>query len=247
MISHIVNLIEIQDRHKESYLHVAQPVTLASMLNAKKHAAGTVDVGLYCVKHRDEDIESPRGFIQTEDLSRYAHDCLDAIPKTRNYPLIGDIISKLYEASTSEYFIYSNIDIGLFPNFYTRVKELIDSGHDALCINRRDMPKKLWRRAIDETNYHKLFAKDGKKHPGTDCFVFARSCVPRMNLGKVFIGAPPVGKVLRAQISDQASNFIHIKEEALTFHLGRDWAWNYPDNPFREENNRQAQAVGLVI
>ncbi len=38
-IAHIINVIEINETKKASYLHIAQPVTMRSMLTAKKQLA----------------------------------------------------------------------------------------------------------------------------------------------------------------------------------------------------------------
>ena len=56
-------------------------------------------------------------------------------------PRLGDIVAGLYNASSAEYFVYTNVDIGLSPAFYLRVKDTIESGYDALIVNRRDLPK----------------------------------------------------------------------------------------------------------
>ncbi len=58
-----------------------------------------------------------------------------AVP--RKLPLIKDILGRLYDASDAEYFIYTNVNIGLMPNFYVAVNAIIESGYDAFVINRR--------------------------------------------------------------------------------------------------------------
>ena len=230
-------MLQIQEQHINNHLHIAQAVTVASMIEAK-----TQDVNLYCTKHRDEQIEVPQEFNQTADLRRYSYDIGD-LPFTKTFPLIGDIIHNLYEASDSEYFIYTNVDIGVFPNFYTKVREFIDKGHDAFCINRRDnMPKKVNGEIINESNYETLFNFKGEKHEGVDCFVFCREYVPLMNFGNVSIGVPPIGKVFKHQLSKVSNKFKVFKNVRLTFHIGNDRVWQN-DNIFWEVNKKRAKGL----
>lgn len=246
-IAHIIGVIELQERHESSYLHIAQPVTIKSMVMAKNKS--NIEVDLVAVKHREETVDVPSDFIWAKDLERWSYDVITELPKTKKLPLIADILQSLYDISDADYFIYTNVDIGLSPNFYDFVAEKLNEGFDALCINRRDMPKKVDGELIAEHNFQKLLDLEGTFHPGKDCFVFKRSSFNRMEFGNTFIGTAPIGQVMLKQIQKTANNFHWVnrtkKSSTLnTFHIGSDRAWNNPKCQYWLENVRQAELIG---
>jgi hypothetical protein len=244
-IAHLINVTEITDAKKSSYLHIAQPVTLATMLAAQKNAA-PAEIELLAVKHQAEQVSLPAGFRFAPDLDRYAWEVLDslsALSFRRPLPLLQDILARFYETSDADYFIFTNLDIGLMPNFYIRVSQLIEQGHDALYINRRDLPKENAGIQIDHHTLDHAYTLEGLKHPGLDCFVFKRNILPALNVGNVFVGYPPLGQVLKTQIDRHSQDPIWITDEKLTFHLGRDKRWNKNDDPYYVENLKQAQGL----
>lgn len=250
--AHIINVFEIHESHTKNHLHIAQSVTIQSMINARVNSNNPSNVGLYAVKNINDIVDMPDEFTMTEDLQRCCYDVIDTLPKTKSFPLIGDILERLYQTSNAEYFIYTNADIGLFPNFYDFVEEKINEGYDALCINRRDMPKEIDGNVIDKNNFQKIFDLSGKYHPGKDCFVFKRGLVSRMTLGNVFIGAPPVGNFLLSNIKRLATNYTLINagnryQELLTFHLGSDQVWQTKKNEYFVENTNQAKLCNFEM
>ena len=148
--------------------------------------------------------------------------------------------------SDAEYFIFTNLDIGLYPHFYIKVREIIEKGYDAFCINRRDLPKEHDGMLLDESAIELIFSIEGMKHPGIDCFVFKKEIVPSLNLGNVYIGYPPVGQVLKTQVEVNSKNFTWIKDEILVFHIGSDMAWREKSGGAYLKENR-SQANGLYV
>lgn len=252
-IAHIINVIEIREVNKSNYLDIAQPITIQSMVDAKTKTEDC-EVQLFAIKNKFDNIKLPSEFKFTNDLERCCYDITDSLPQTKSFPLIGDILSSLFNASDAEYFIYTNVDIGLLPDFYNFVNREIKSGVDALGVNRRDMPKYINEKKIDINNFKMLFSKKGKYHPGVDCLVFKRESFVKMNLGNVFIGAPPIGSVLLDQVKKTSNNFRWInrkgqtdqgfRNELLTFHIGSDKSWRQKDNPYWVENIKQAKRIG---
>jgi hypothetical protein len=241
-IAHIINVVEIKGVHESSYLHVAQPVTVDSMVSAKNHTKSDIEVQLFATKHQNEKINLPSEFTWTKDLSRYCYDVFDTLPKSKNFPLIGDILNNLYNSSNADFFIYTNVDIGVFPNFYDFIKESIDSGLDAFTINRVTMPKTINKTTIGPENYNLVFSQKGLQHPGFDCFVFRREYLSRFSLGSIFIGAPPIGAVLKNQLSRISSRIKYFKSGVrATFHLGNDRDWANPSNPHYIQNCLEAK------
>jgi hypothetical protein len=245
-VAHIINVAEITDSNKKSYLHIAQPVTMRSMIIAKNMAEGLVDVELWAVKHQSESVSIPQEFKWTTAIDKYAYEYIEALKDVTPHkplPRLIDIIQSLYESSDADYFVYTNLDIGLYPDFYIKVKDLISDGYDAFCINRRDLPKEYEGVLLDEKKIEMAFIADGDKHIGIDCFVFSRKIVPSLKLSNVFIGFPPVGQVLKTQIELNSKRFLWVKGQRLTFHLGSDKQWQAIKGEYPTENFRQAEGL----
>ena len=248
-IAHIINVTEIDENKKISYLHIAQPLTMKSMVTAMHHAKDIVDVELLAVKHESEKVSLPPEFKKTKDIKKYAWNYIDSLKAFTPYrplPRIHDIIQSIYNHSEAEYFIYTNLDIGLYPNFYVIVNEYISKGLDAFCINRRDLPKEYKGILLSEDTYELCCMLEGIKHIGIDCFVFKREIVPSLKLGNVFIGYPPVGKVMKTQIEINSQNFDWIKDARATFHIGRDNAWKNHKSTYGNENLKQAEGLYVI-
>lgn len=236
-IAHIVKILEIQPKHESSYLHIAQPVTLKSMLDSKLQSKNPEDIDLIAVKHKDEKVECPEGFRMTPDLTRWCYDVFPELPKTRDLPLISDILNALNQTSEADYYIYTNVDIGLFPDFYDFVIDTISKGINSFTINRLTMPKKFNGIKLDQNNYKLVFDQQGVSHPGLDCFIFPRKILKSINVGNVFIGSAPIGAVLKTEIQKSINPFRSFPSEVRkTFHLGDDLAWRDPKCPFYKKN-----------
>ncbi len=244
-IAHVVNLAPDNEATRKSYLHVAQPVTARSMSAARDRVAEPIDVELLAVRHRTETGPLPAGFRELKPIATYAWEHLPEISDPairRNFIRLGDVLGAAHEESDSEWLVYTNSDIGLQPHFYREIADRIRGGWDAFCINRQDLPK-AWRgQTLDADHLETIWEAPGFAHRGIDCFVFRRELVPKLDLGDVFIGAPPVGLVLMQQIRKHARNFGWIKTGRHTFHLGSDRAWRQSmSSPYARANLRAAQ------
>tara|TARA_B110000495_G_C23025437_1_gene609263 strand:- start:244 stop:1203 length:960 start_codon:yes stop_codon:yes gene_type:complete len=214
-IAHIINPVKV---NQISDLFMAQPITFQSMLNAKNNAANRTCVKLYTTQF-EEDIEIiPEGFTILPNLKRSVLD-VNATLENRKLPLIKDILASLFQASTADYFIYTNADIGLMPNFYTEVFNIIEANNcDAIIINRRRL--KTIYTSTKELEH--IYKDKGKSHPGFDCFVFKRSLLAKFILDEICVGIPFLGVSLAYNIFSFAENPIYIPDEHLTFHIGVD-------------------------
>jgi hypothetical protein len=204
-----------------SDLHVAQPITFATLRTARAFAQGQVDVQLYAVKQQDEDFALPAGFVATPDLTRTVGDVATfAVP--RKLALLADILDRLYAAApAAEYLIYTNVDIAVQPHFYLAVDALLTEGCDAMVINRRTITARY--RHVAEIPL--MYAEVGEPHVGHDCFIFKRNAYPDYDLGQICIGAVGVGAALAVNLLYQAANFREYTDLHLTFHVGSDRAW----------------------
>lgn len=204
-----------------SDLHVAQPITFATMLAARDFAEGQVAVQLYAVKQHDEDFALPIGFMPTPDLTRSVYD-LGKFQQKRKLAFIQDILDRLYAAAEhADYLIYTNVDIALQPHFYVAVNQLLDQGYDALVINRRTLLAPY--QSVAEIPL--MYAAIGERHTGHDCFIFKRSAYPHYQLGQTCIGAVGIGATLGINLLYHAAHFKEFTGLHLTFHLGKEGAW----------------------
>ena len=227
-IAHIINPVNAS---KSSDLFIAQPITFQTMLTAKdKASAAGIQVRQFAACHPDEDWITPPDFIQTPPLERTVMDILvqrnlRTISPDLRLPLIGDILDRLHTASDAGYFIYTNVDIALQPDFYIAVQRLIRQGYDAFIINRRTISKRFEH--LDQIP--DMYKETGTKHPGQDCFVFRRSALPRYMFYSVCIGSSGIGKAFAMNMMAHAGNFKLFTDLHLTFHIGEDRAWKKPE------------------
>lgn len=225
-IAHIINPVVVD---KSSDLFYAQPITVRSMIEARKFSNSGVDVKLFAAVYPEDEILANKNFDKIIFLSKSVLD-LKKFNIKRKLPLIKDILDGLYNNSDAEYFIYTNSDIGLQPYFYNYIKELIDLGYDGMCINRKTIPKSVERIGMLKVeNLSLIYTLNGNKHPGIDCFIFKRSILKKFNLGDICIGFPPIGTVLKENIEKYSTSFHWEKNANTTFHLGSDRAWKKPE------------------
>lgn len=211
-IAHIVNPVKISEKHD---LFKAQPITFASMENAKKFSALGNDIVL-CSTQFEEDKSIIPDFFQK--LSNLDKSVLDINPtlQGQKLPLINDILSKLNEIPDADYYIYTNVDIALMPQFYDAVFKYISQGNDAIIINRRRLSNHY--QSIEELPL--MYSDLGKSHPGFDCFVFHKSLLPKLTLGNICVGVPFLEASLVHNLFSFATNPILIDDAHLTFHIG---------------------------
>lgn len=227
-IAHVINPFNAPVDHP-SHLYYAQPVTFESMIRARNNAKDVMDISFYTVQYaEDHDVltaEQKKEFICLPDLQESVQDYFEFNNKSKKLPLIRHILKTLYDNTDDhvDYFIYTNVDIALQPNFYLYIKNKIDEGYDSLCIHRCDIPKYLDKTLLDVSKLDLMYNITGKHTFGHDCFVFPRSMYNNLVLNNVFIGYIPFGCVMKNQIKKNAKQFkeIHSREN-LTFHIGFD-------------------------
>lgn len=213
-IAHIINPFNASP---SSDLYTAQPITFESMRRSKAQAKDIVEVELWSTQYVEDRNMIPEEFRATKDLDRSVLD-LGSFEKQMKLPLIGDIVQRLYDESDAEYLIYTNVDIGVYPNFYQAVNDFIDEGLDAFIINRRRLADHFTKIEQLDDIYNEL----GKKHPGFDCFVFHRDLYKDFVFADVCIGVPFIGITFAQNIFALSKNYRLLEEEVLTFHIGME-------------------------
>lgn len=240
LFSHIVNPVPADP---STHLGMVQPVTFESMRRAASFARDSnIDVDLYSTGYDAEGELAGEGFTVTRALDRSLLDFIKP-QRPRPLPLLHDIIDRLYETSRDDvdqhYLVYTNVDIGLMPNFYAALPQLLGQAAKSLVINRRTIAAE----PFDPAALPLIYAQVGEPHPGFDCFVFPRTAWPNFHLEHVVIGIPLVGQTLLANLENACAPVELLKESHLTFHLGDDQTWRNPDfEDCRRFNAEQAQA-----
>lgn len=219
-LAHIVTPVIVPE---SSDLFLAQPITFETMRMAKRFAeqTGAPSVALYSAYFAEDASLAPKDFISTPLLERSMLDIGEfEIPLP--LPFIADILSRLYAAATdADYLIYTNVDIGLLPNFYVTVDRLIERGYDAFTINPRWIPAH-YRELADIPI---MWAEGDKFRKGWDCFVFRREAFPRFSLENACLGVVNIGRALLLNLVMTARNFVEFTDLHLTFHIGNEGRW----------------------
>jgi hypothetical protein len=223
-LAHIVNPLVVTN--PGSNLCYAQPVTLRSMRIARERAIETfqVQVTHYAAFYEEDRPAVPAAFVPTPVLQRSVLDFVELPPTVegRKLPLLRDILDRLYKAAEdADYLIYSNIDIGLRPDFYLEVARLIEEGTDAFVIGRRIVSTEF----NSPDDLEKIFAHEGEPIVGFCCFVFPRAHYPDYLLDDICIGLQPVGVTLAVNMIQRAAHFQNFSAARLTFHLGDERVW----------------------
>lgn len=201
---------------------------------AKQRVEGKIEVDLLTAQFPEDRNMVHSAFRACSDLTRSVLD-LGTFSKQLKLPILADILKRMYEESDAEYLIYTNVDIGVYPQFYDVVNALIDSGLDAFIINRRRIPAHFTRLEDIPAIYDEI----GKKHPGFDCFVFHRDLYPKFELKEVCIGVPFIGITLAQNLFALSNNFKLIDREILTFHIGMEIFKGRASKDFFRYNQRQ--------
>lgn len=213
-VAHIINPFKASF---DSDLYRVQPISFESILRAKTKADSIMNVELLSAQFEEDAEFVPLNFKKTTHLSRSV---LDVHPFNSKHklPFIADILERLYHESDAEYLIYTNVDIGLYEDFYLKVNQFINSGLDAFIINRRRLPNKY----SEVNQLHEIYADKGKPHPGFDCFVFHRNLYPKLLLQGICIGVPFFEISFSQNLFAFGRNFKLFEHEYLTFHIGEE-------------------------
>ncbi len=230
-IAHIVNPFNASET---SDLFTAQPITFESMRRSKEQAKGLAEITLLSAQFPEDENMVPEGFVQTPNLTRSVLDH-GTFEKPMKLPFIHDILQRMYDSSEAEYLIYTNVDIGVYPDFYTKVVGYIEQGLDAFIINRRRISDRY--KNVDQLP--EIYQDFGKKHPGFDCFVFHRDLFPKMVLKEICIGVPFIGITTAQNLFALSKNFKLFDRENLTFHIGMDVFPGRASKDFFRYNQKQ--------
>lgn len=219
--AHIINPVYTVPEQDYSSLALAQPITFASLQSARNQISDTNLVEILAVGFPEDASVIPSDFTVTRPLERSVLDLADFEVK-RKLPILRDILEIALASSDAEYFIYTNIDIGVVPSFYEAINTIVERGYDAFSVNRRTVP--AFTTNVDDLALIQSFA--GELHPGHDCFVFHRDILSDLTLHDTCVGARFLVPPFLANLVCRAKKFERFSQFHLTFHIGDDRVWN---------------------
>lgn len=213
-IAHIINPVNAEPN---SVFYNIQQITFESICKAKRFAADK-KIDLYTTQYPEDRSVIPSYFTVLDDLQRSVLD-FGKFEKQRKLPLISDIFTAVKTAAPdADYFVFTNMDIGLMPSFYETVFQEIENGYDAILITRRRISK-LYH-SVEQLP--EIYADCGKPHPGYDTFVFHRSLAEKFVLGEICVGVPFLEVSLLHNLIAFAQKLQLIDRAHLTFHIGME-------------------------
>jgi hypothetical protein len=223
-IAHIINPVYMGEGTE---LNRVQPITFETMRRAKAYAEGIVNVELCCVNYPEDDQIAPNDFSLLPHLTRSVAD-VGTFSTPRKLPILKDILDALHSHSNADYFVYTNVDIAVVPQFYSALNHYVEQGLDSFIINRRRVSTKY--DSIEQLDA--LYSDLGKVHTGYDTFVFKRELLEKFILGDVCLGIPHVGNSLAHNLFAFGENFEILTEKHLTIHIGMELtkAWGDPEH-----------------
>lgn len=246
---HLTSLYSVEDCEEQFCPYGQdQSLAVASMQRAKTASKVPASVVLATSVFADDHKAVPDGFLRLPDLERSTTTEYPSLIPQKNLPFVDDVFSNLRSATAPEdelmepfdYVIYTNADIIVRDDFYDVISIAIQQGYDAFTINRQTIDKGIYTNGDnvnDEdgeifTPYNAddldmIYKTTGDIHPGSDCFVMRRSIFDKLEMGNIFLGYPPFGKMLLAQIEHLADRYTTFASDELkvTFHLGNDKKW----------------------
>jgi hypothetical protein len=213
-ILHIINPVKVSNA---SDLFFAQPITFESLKNAKKYAKFSESITLATTQFEEDKSIIPEGFLQLSNLQRSILD-LNLKFKGKKLPLIVDILNKTKEFDAYDYIVYTNMDIGVLPQFYDVLHSYISQGYDAVVINRRRLSSEF--KKIEDLPL--IYSQLGDSHPGFDCFLFKKELLEKFILEDICIGIPFLEVSFLHNLFSFAEKPLFVPDIHLTFHLGME-------------------------
>lgn len=195
----------------------AQSMTVRSIEKALAYERDNIKVEVRAVSFPEESLSHPE--IQSFPILRRSTLDFDDL-SNRKLPFIREILAGFGDCSDIDICVFTNIDIGLHPHFYSFVAEQWRNGRDAMSICRRTVHP-----SGNGVSLSGLLSQKGTSHPGHDCFVFDASLIYEMKPVDVVIGAEYVALAVLWQLMLFAQNFAYLKDACVTFHIGDDRPW----------------------
>ncbi len=228
-ITHIINPYISENEQDNSI----QEITFASIDRAIEFSKNEIDVNVIAAIFPEDESVVPKSYLKLE--LNESTKSIAGLEKEKKLPLLSEIIEIALINSNSDYIVYSNIDIGVMPQFYFAIQEFINEGYESSIINRRRVPQKY----NNSNQLNSIYSEVGELHNGFDCFVFPRKLIENFKLGSVCLGIPHVGNSLALNLMSFSNTFKLFTDKHLTFHIGYDLVKQWGSPQLREHNKKE--------
>lgn len=233
-IRHVIPLVEGSARQE---LRLAQDATLASVAVARRHALDVLGLEIEVVGAHSPDVDPPADLEWLRAVPTLATEAasLAQFARPRRLPLLREVLAGLDGGRGVDAVICSNTDIGLRPDFYATIAEILAEGYDAFTVNRRCLTER-WERPAGAIER----AEVGSRHPGSDCFVMTPDVLRQVDVGDCLLGTKFVGLTLIEEMARSARRFRRFSDLAVTWHRGNDVPWRASElDDYRDFNREQ--------
>lgn len=220
--SHIINPFPAKPGSEHA---IASAITYATLRRAYAEARSKgvgVEVRAVVLPGDEPAIEPPAEM--APHLTRTVQDICPLRPP-RPLPLIADILTKGATGARGSHLIFSNMDISVQPDFYVTLNTLMRDRFDEsrpFAVYRRNISAQYSR--LDQLD--QMYAEQGTRAYGYDCFVFPARYLEKLDLGQCCIGSAYFDLLLFMAL-DAASGFraARVGGIRLTFHIGNEIEW----------------------
>lgn len=181
-----------------------------------------------------EDQSAVPGFARASSPLR--HYALDT--RTGSHlPTVGEVWEKAFAEGNGSFVVFTNVDIGLQPDFYLKVHALLSKFEKEHAMQGLTSPTTV----LEFTRVQSVALRPGEaipsldavlaapagRHPGHDCFVVPRARIPeQLRTGGLVLGMPPWGTMYHLALErDEHLNFHFVQgtsTDRYTFHTGVD-------------------------
>lgn len=239
----ILHFFPIVEPHARASLVLEQQSALKSRIFAAEAAARVgIEVHYLGIATSDfDDIMAWGSYDQIVCRSTAADLDLAFPPLPLLGPLIENVENWLETSEPFDLIIYSNSDIGLYPDGYSRIWELSKSGNRGGSITRRSLPEEL----RDSGTLARILREPGEPHKGSDLFFFPQQYISDLNFSNMALGVPPIGQVFAYHLFLSAKEFQEFRHEFVSFHLGNESFWRTDSKLTRlwRHNRGEAKAI----
>ena len=235
LFSHVINPFVARPGSEHEF---AQRVTWAALARAIKEADG-IGVELLGAVFPSDLPAVCAPAIPLPHLQTRISDLLP-LGRTVPLPLCADVLRLAHEHGRGEYVVLTNMDICPQPYFYRALARMIGGRRDAsFVIPRRTIPARF----DSAEQLPEMIREAGTPHEGFDCFVFPRTWIERLDLGRLCLGIPGFDLMLILNL-EALTGFktAVLWNQFLTFHLGDDKSWS-GQGELNAHNDAEARAI----
>lgn len=227
-IAHVINPFDVSTSNE---FYNIQNITIRSIEEASRFS-NHFPIEHLAIIQQGSSLLLPSIFKPLKEIKRNVAD-KPSFSQEKQLPFIKDIFEIALNQSTANYFIFTNMDIGLMPHFYDFVhKQISDGIADSILITRR----RVGLQNLFSKDLSLIYSDIGKKHPGYDTFVIKREILQQFVLDDICVGVPFLEVSILHNLIAFSKKIEVFDNHHLTFHIGMEVM--PPVSPLLYKHNR---------